>query len=96
MARAADVVLRNGSCSVQVELITRLADFQAHSRAALLKKRDLRADRLILVIAGSRANRRALLEASDATRASFSLGTRELARDLRAGRDPGGDGIMLL
>ena len=44
--RAADLTTRFGTTLAQVELITRLIDFQAQSRAARLKKRDLSAGRL--------------------------------------------------
>ena len=94
--RAADAVANNGSCTVEVELITRLADFQAQSRSALLKKRDLRANRLILVVNGSRANREALKEARDLMRDTFPLDTRAIKRALRLGEDPGADGIVIM
>jgi transcriptional regulator with XRE-family HTH domain len=94
--RAADAVISNGTSTIQIEVITRLVDFQAQSRAALLKKRDLPADRLVLVISGSHANRRALAEARDVARASFPLGTREVLRCLAAGVVPPADGIVLL
>jgi transcriptional regulator with XRE-family HTH domain len=94
--RAADAVLSNGTCVIVVEAITRLADFQAQSRAALAKKRDLKASRLVLLIADTRANRRALLVAADVAAATFPLGTREVLRALEAGADPGADGIVML
>jgi hypothetical protein len=94
--RAADATLSNGSCLIVVEAITRLADFQAQSRAALAKKRDLKADRLILLIADTRANRRALAAVADLASASFPLGAREMLRALEAGVDPGADGIVVL
>lgn len=94
--RAADAVGTNGTCTVLVELITRLVDYQAQSRAAMLKKRDLPADRVILVIRGSHANRRALAEAGDAVRASFPLATRPALRAMSRGADPGGDAIVVL
>jgi transcriptional regulator with XRE-family HTH domain len=94
--RAADAVLSNANCVIVVEAITRLADFQAQSRAALAKKRDLRADRLVLLVADTRANRRALLAAADLAAASFPLGTRDVLRALEAGEDPGADGIVFL
>ena len=92
--RAADALATLGTATVQFELITRLADFQAQSRAALLKKRDLGADRLILVIKASHANRRALAEAEAAVAASFPLGTRRILGAMGKGVDPGGDGIL--
>jgi transcriptional regulator with XRE-family HTH domain len=94
--RAADAVMSNGTCMIVVEAITRIADFQAQSRAALAKKRDLNATRLILLIADTRANRRTLRAAADVAAASFPLATREVLRALEAGEDPGADGIVLL
>jgi len=94
--RAADAVARNANCTVMIEAITRLADFQAQSRSALAKKRDLGADRLVLLVANTRANRRALHEAVDIAAASFPLATAEVLRAMEAGEDPGADGIVLL
>lgn len=94
--RAADVAASNGSCAVVVEAITRLADFQAQSRSALAKKRDLGADRLVLLIADTRANRRALREAADIAIGSFPLNTAQVLRAMEAGEDPGADGIVVL
>ena len=94
--RAADAVLSNGQCTIVVEAITRLIDFQAQSRAALAKKRDLRADRLIMLVAATRANRRGLRETAEITSGSFPLRTDEILRALQAGEDPGGDGIVVL
>jgi transcriptional regulator with XRE-family HTH domain len=94
--RAADAVASNGICTVMVEAITKLVDFQAQSRSGLAKKRDLGADRVILLIADTRANRLALREAGDIAAGSFPLGTAEVLPAMEAGEDPGGDGIVLL
>ncbi len=94
--RAADAVATRPGCRIVVELITRLADFQGQSRAALIKQRDLGADRVLLVIAGTTTNRQALREAGDAIRASFPLGTRDVLQAMALGRDPGANGIVLL
>lgn len=94
--RAADAVGKITGCAAVVEVYTRLADYQAQSRSARLKKRDLGADRLVLLIAGTSANRRAFREAGDALRASFPLGTKAILKAFREGRDPGADGIVLL
>jgi hypothetical protein len=94
--RAADVRGRIPGCVVMVELITRIVDFQAQSRSALLKKRDLHADRLVLVVAATKANRHAVRELEDALAASFPVSGRAAMAALRAGRDPGGDGLVLL
>ncbi len=94
--RAVDVLLVAGGIRVAVEVITRLADLQAQIRTAQLKARDINATRLILVIAGTHANRNALLAVRPALVASFELDSRRLLRDLGAGRDPGRDGIVVL
>ena len=61
--RAVDVLLASERARIAVEVITRLADLQAQVRAAQLKARDIGATRLILVIAGTHANRNALASA---------------------------------
>lgn len=94
--RAADAVATIEGCSVLCELWTRLADWQAQSRGALLKQRDLRADRLLIVLRATRANREALAAAGPASGGSFPLGSREVIRALAAGRDPGQNGIVVL
>lgn len=94
--RAVDVLLTNASARIAVEVITRLADLQAQIRAVQLKARDVGATRLILVIAGTHANRRALADARGTLVASFELDSRRLLAQLTAGRDPGRDGIILL
>lgn len=94
--RAVDVVLTKGALRLAVEVITRLADLQAQVRAAELKARDLGATRLVLVIAGTHANRRALAAVRSTLVSSFDLDTRRLLADLAAGRDPGRDGIVVL
>src|SRR5437762_5318688 len=94
--RAVDARLTLDGCTIAVEAFTRLADFQAQSRASLLKKRDLSATRLVLLVAATHANRRALREAAGIVNASFPLGTRAILRALAAGRDPGADGVVLI
>ena len=94
--RAADARASRPGCVLVAELWSRLSDFQAQSRAALLKQRDLGADRLLLVLWGTTANRKALREGGDALRVSFPLGTRQVLAALAAGRDPGANGIVVL
>lgn len=78
------------------EAYTRISDFQAQSRAALAKKRDIGADRLYLIVRGTNTNRRALRAAGPIVAASFPLRTREVMQALAEGTDPGGDGIVIL
>ncbi len=94
--RSTDCRITIDGCSIAVEAITRLADYQAQTRAATLKKRDLGADRLILLVAATHANRRALAEASGASGDSFPLGSRVALRALAEGHNPGADAIVLL
>jgi transcriptional regulator with XRE-family HTH domain len=93
--RAADALLI-GDVRCMVEVITRLADVQAQLRAAHLKQRDIGADRLIFVVAGTTTNRRALAAAGSAARDAFPLDTKATLRALAAGIDPGADGLVLL
>ncbi|MCA1569912.1 MAG: helix-turn-helix domain-containing protein [Chloroflexi bacterium] len=94
--RAVDVVLLSGTVCGAVEVITRLADLQAQVRAAQLKARDMGATRLILVVAGTNANRAALRALWPTLVNSFDLDTRRILAELHAGRDPGRDGIVVL
>ena len=94
--RAADAVIRIRSVVVMIEAFTRLADAQAQLRAVLAKARDMGIGRVILVIAATHANRRALDIAADVVAADFPIGTRAVLSALAAGRDPGANGIVLL
>ena len=94
--RAADCRFARPGCVCIGEAYTRISDFQAQSRAALAKKRDLGADRLYLVLRGTTTNRRALVAAGPIIGGSFPLRTREVMRALAAGNDPGADGIVIL
>jgi len=95
--RAVDILLRALGCAIAVEVITRFADAQAQTRAAQLKARDIGATRLIIVIADTRANRRAL----DAARVALSgggwdLDSRRVMRALGAGLPPERDAIIVI
>ena len=94
--RAVDVLLIRGEVRIAVEVITRLADLQAQIRAAQLKARDIGATRLILVIAGTHNNRRALQATRGSLADAFDLDTRRVMADLARGADPGRDSIVVL
>ena len=94
--RAVDARLTHRDCTLAVEAITRLADVQAQVRAAQLKRRDIRATRLVLLVGATRANRRALAEAEPIIRGSFATGTWPLLRLLSNGEDPGSDIILVM
>ncbi len=89
--RAVDMMLTAGNARIAVEVVTRLTDVQAQLRRARLKARDIGATRLILVIAGSARNRRAVAAARGSLVASFMLDARSVLAELAAGRDPGID-----
>jgi transcriptional regulator with XRE-family HTH domain len=93
--RAWDLLLE-GPVSVGVEAETRPGDLQALERAVHLKQRDSRVTRVVLVIRGSKRNRLLIREFLPALRTAFPLGTAEVMRALREGRDPGADGIVVL
>jgi transcriptional regulator with XRE-family HTH domain len=94
--RSADCRITIPGCAVLVEAYTRFSDWQAQSASAARKKRDLRADRLILLVGATHANRRAVAEASAVATGSFSLATKATLAALAAGRDPGADAIVVM
>lgn len=94
--RAVDVLLRAGEVRIAVEVITRLADLQAQIRAAQLKARDIGANRLIIVAAGTRANRETLAAARPSLLDAFDTDTRRVLADLARGVDPRRNAIIAL
>ena len=74
----------------------RAARLAAPSRAVHLKARDLGIGRVVIVLAESASNRRALAEAADVIAADVPHGTRAVLRALLAGRDPAAHGIVVL
>jgi transcriptional regulator with XRE-family HTH domain len=93
--RAVDVLLRNASGTVAVEVVTRLSDLQAQVRASELKARDVGAQRLAIIVAATHANRRAVADARPALIATFDLDARRVLTDLSAGRLPSRDALIL-
>ncbi len=81
--------------SILVEAETRLTDVQAVERKTALKKRDLGADRLILLVADTPNNRR-VLALHPELREHFLVGTRKCLATLGRGEDPGGDCLVFL
>jgi transcriptional regulator with XRE-family HTH domain len=93
--RAWDAVIRGRGWHLAVEVETVIEDVQALERRLTLKRRDGQAARVLLLVAGTRRNRRAL----DAAPSAFA----DLAGDARAvlgalgeGRDPGASAVILL
>lgn len=79
----------------RVEAETAIADGQALERKLALKLRDDPDGSLILLVADTRANRRALAILTPGIRAIVPLDTRPLMRALRAGTAPPGNGIVV-
>lgn len=80
----------------RVEAETRIADGQALERKLALKLRDDPGGHLILLVADTRANRRALVALGPGLREMLPFGAREILSALDAGREPPGSGIVML
>lgn len=93
--RALDAQIRGRDFRMMVEAETHLTDAQATERKIRLKQRDSGMPRAVLLLLGSRHNRRVAAE-SPGIRRAFPLGPRRILTALRAGLDPGGDGIVIL
>jgi transcriptional regulator with XRE-family HTH domain len=93
--RAWDAVIRGAAWRIGVEGETVLDDLQALERRLTLKRRDGDVDHVILLVADTQRNRRAVAGAPAAF-ADLPLRTREILAALRDARDPGGSGIVIL
>ena len=93
--RAWDAVIRGANWRIAVEAETVLDDLQAVERKLALKQRDGGIDHVILLVADTPRNRRALAAAPGAF-ATFSRDSRAMLRALGEGRDPGCSGIVIL
>lgn len=94
--RSCDCVITIPECTVLVEAYTRFVDFQAQTASAARKKRDLPADRLLVLVAATRANRVAVAEAASVAAGAFSLSTRATLRALAEATDPETDALLFL
>lgn len=94
--RAWDAVATVASTRIGVEAETRLRDIQAIVRRLELKRRDGDVDDVVLLIADTAANRRALAEHRSALRSSLPLDGYAILRTLRTGKPPGGSGIVVV
>ena len=93
--RAWDALITGPGWRRPVEAETVLVDIQALERRLALKRRDGLQDAVILLVADTEGNRRALRAASDAF-ADYPLRTRTILAALGAGPDPGQGGIAIL
>jgi transcriptional regulator with XRE-family HTH domain len=93
--RSADVVIDSAAVDEMVEAETRLNDLQALERRIRIKQRDMGIRRVILLVADTKHNR-SVLAAHPELLDRFPISTRACLAALRAGRDPGGDAIVVL
>ena len=94
--RAWDGELIVGHDSVKLEAETVLHDLQATDRRIALKMKDDGVDRVILLVADTKRNRRVLKEFRELLRDRYPLDTRAVLGALRQGRVPPGNGIVIL
>ncbi len=92
--RAFDLVLSRPPIYVAHEFVSRLRDVQAQIRPLIRKQHDSGIQRLVLVVAATHANRRAVAEAGLILGEAFPLGTRTVLAALRAGRAPAANGLV--
>ena len=96
-ARAWDAILDGHGCRDAFEAETRLADLQATERRVMLKFRDdASVGHVILLVADTKANRRALAVGRGGLRGNFPLDTRAAMTALAAGRCPGGNAVVVV
>jgi hypothetical protein len=93
--RSGDATIVGAGWDALVEAETRLGDLQLLERRAAAKRRDLGADRLILLIAATRHNRE-VIRLHPELRERFPIDTRTCLKRLAAGEDPGGDCLVVL
>jgi transcriptional regulator with XRE-family HTH domain len=94
--RAWDAVIAGLGFVIGVEAETRLRDAQAVVRRTNLKQRDGELDRVILLVADTRANRLALQMAAGDLATVFPIPQRDALRALSEGHDPGGNALIVL
>lgn len=94
--RAWDAIVDGPGWRMPVEAETRLRDVQACSRRIALKRRDDGRDAVILLVADTRANRRALRLAAADLAAEYPVPGHAALAALAAGRQPEGGAIVLL
>lgn len=93
--RAWDAVTGNGEWRLAIEAETVIDDTQVLDRRLAQKRRDGLIDHMLLLVADTRRNR-ANLAASPAAFGDLAVSPRVMLAALRAGRDPGGSGIVVL
>jgi transcriptional regulator with XRE-family HTH domain len=93
--RAWDAMVAGPGWRTAVEAETAINDVQALERKLALKTRDGGADHVLLLVADTRRNRRAI-DTAPAAFTELPLRNRHVLRDLGAGRQPSGNGLVIL
>lgn len=94
--RAWDAALIEEGLDIGIDAETRLRDIQAVDRRVMLKLRDSGFDRAIILVAATRTNRLVLRDAGPGLSANYPVPSATAIRALAAGRDPGGNAIVVL
>jgi transcriptional regulator with XRE-family HTH domain len=94
--RAWDAMAIGDGWRMPIEAESRFTDGQALQRRLAIKMRDGGVERLVLLVADTRANRAALMGAGEGLQQMFPLKQGVLLAALRSGTDPGGSGIVIL
>ena len=93
--RAWDAMLRTADWQRPLDAETVIDDVQAVERRLRLKIRDAHVDGVILLVADTHRNRRAIASAPSSFQ-GFDRNSRRVLSAIRAGRDPGGSSILFL
>ena len=94
--RAIDAILVRPPHRVGVEAVTRLLDAQGQVRVILLKQQAAGLECTVIALANTRHNRHAVVEAEPSLRPAFPLDSRWVLQELRAGRVPPANGVVLV
>lgn len=95
--RSWDAQIWFGTTREAVEAETRIRDVQAMWRRTALKLRDdPTVSHVVVLVADTPANRRAMALARELLRSELPLDTRSVLRALEAGRSPGANGVAFL
>jgi hypothetical protein len=78
------------------EVETRVGDAQAQMRRLTLKMRDAEVEHLLLVVADTPANRRAVVAAWTVLDGMFPISARKALAALAAGHYPGGSSLIFI
>jgi hypothetical protein len=80
----------------RVEAETKITDGQALERRLALKRRDDPGGHLVLLVADTAANRRAVASLGGGLSAAFPTSSRSILRALGEGHEPPGSGIVFM